>query len=72
MSINSLYNFQDKRHQTLQYVHHILHLLPAMTCWSPKDSLELLQGNENNGNLSIVTFMILAISIANYFFYFNR
>jgi len=30
----------------LQYVHHIFHLLPTITCWSPKDVLEILTNQQ--------------------------
>jgi len=35
---------QQQQQQLLQYVHHIFHLLPTLTCWSPTDSLDINAG----------------------------
>jgi len=46
--VYTVHTLQDKRlqpqQQLLQYVHHIFHLLPTLTCWSPTDSLDIMAG----------------------------
>lgn len=49
----------DRRSQELQYVHHIFQLLPTVTCWSPKDSLDILSGRGNGK--SIMSFYVCVL-----------
>jgi len=54
---------QQQQQQQLQCVHHVFHLLPTLTCWSPVDILDISAGHTRGLTFNSHVLMIVSRSV---------